>query len=109
MFKGVKDMLDIDLIISKYPDRVPVYVRKAPNAKDNLDDLEKHNYLIPVDMTVENFLHVIRKHVKLSSSQTISIFISKKDILIPNSSMFGDIYNQYVDDDKMLHIDYTFP
>lgn len=100
-------MSEIDLIISKYPDRVPVYVRKAPNAKDNIDDLEKHKYLIPVDMTMGNFLCVIRKHVKLSPSQAIFIFISKKNILVPNSSMFGEIYKQYVDEDKMLHLDYT--
>ena len=100
-------MLDIDLIISKYPDRVPVYVRKAPNAKDNIDDLEKHNYLIPVDMTMGNFLCVIRKHVKLSPSQAIFIFVAKKGVLVPNSSMFGEIYKQYVDEDKMLHIEYT--
>lgn len=100
-------MSEIDLIISKYPDRVPVYVRKAPTAKDNIDDLEKHKYLIPVDMTMGNFLCVIRKHVKLSPSQAIFIFISKKNILVPNSSMFGEIYKQYVDEDKMLHLDYT--
>ena len=100
-------MSEIDLIISKYPDRVPVYVRKAPNAKDNIDDLEKHKYLIPVDMTMGNFLCVIRKHVKLSPSQAIFIFVAKKNILVPNSSMFGEIYNQHVDDDKMLHLDYT--
>ena len=95
------------MIISKYPDRVPGYVRKAPSAKDNIDDLEKHKYLIPVDMTLGNFLCVIRKHVKLSPSQAIFIFVAKKNILVPNSSMFGEIYKQHVDDDKMLHLDYT--
>ena len=100
-------MSEIELIMSKYPDRVPVYVRKAPNAKDDINDIEKHKYLIPVDMTLGNFLCVVRKHVKLSPTQAIFILISKKNILVPTSSMFGEIYNQHVDEDKMLHLDYT--
>jgi len=100
-------MSEIELIINKYPDRVPVYVRKAPSARDNIYDLEKHKYLIPSDMTMGNFLCVIRKHVKLSPSQAIFIFISKKNILVPTSSIFGEIYKHYVDEDKILHLEYT--
>lgn len=99
--------MDVEEIMKKYPNRVPVYVRKSPTCKSNLNDLEKHKYLIPVDMTMGNFLCVIRKHIKLNSTEAIFVFISKKNILVPNASMFGELYNLHKDEDNMLHLDFT--
>ena len=99
--------MDIEAIMKKYPDRVPVYVKKSPTCKSDLNDLEKHKYLIPIDMTMGNFLCVIRKHIKISSKQAIFIFVAKKSVLVPNSSMFGELYKSHKEDDHLLHLDYT--
>ena len=99
--------MEIEAIMKKYPDRVPVYVRKSPTCKSDLNDLEKHKYLIPTDMTMGSFLCVIRKHIKISPTQAIFIFVAKKNVLVPNSSMFGELYNTHKEDDLMLHLDYT--
>ena len=50
-------------ITAKYIDRVPIVVEAKPNA--NLADLDKHKYLVPKEMTVGQFLYVIRKRLKL--------------------------------------------
>ena len=100
-------MSDIDVIIRKYPDRVPVYIRKSPTCKSDLNDLEKHKYLVPTDMTMGSFLCVIRKQIKISSTQAIFVFVAKKSVLVPTSSMFGDLYTTHKEDDNMLHLDYT--
>jgi len=54
-----------------------------------------------------NFLCVIRKHIKISSKQAIFIFVAKKSVLVPNSSMFGELYKSHKEDDHLLHLDYT--
>jgi len=99
--------MDVENIMKKYPDRVPVYVKKSPTCKSDLNDLEKHKYLIPNDMTMGSFLCVIRKHIKINPTQAIFIFVAKKSILVPNSSMFGELYNTYKEEDNMLHLDYS--
>jgi hypothetical protein len=50
---------------------------------------------------------VIRKHIKVSSTQAIFVFISKKNVLVPVASMFGELYNTYKEDDNMLRLDFT--
>lgn len=100
--------MDIEHIMRRHPDRVPVYVRKSPTAKDSLNDLEKHKYLVPNDMTMGSFMTIIRKGIKVDSKEAIFVFISKHCILAPNSSTFGELYNTHKDDnDNMLHLDFT--
>ena len=100
--------MDIEHIMRRHPDRVPVYVRKSPNAKEALNDLEKHKYLVPNDMTMGGFMCIIRKGIKVDSKEAIFVFISKKNILVPNSKSFGEMYTEHKEDeDKMLHLDFT--
>jgi len=99
--------MDIECIMQRHPNRVPVYVRKSPTARGNLRDLEKHKYLIPREMTMGGFMCIIRNGIEINSAQAIFVFISKKSILVPNSSTFGELYEEHKDDDKMLHLDFT--
>jgi GABA(A) receptor-associated protein len=46
-------------IRAKYPDRIPVICEKA--LKSNLEDIDKKKYLVPSDLTVGQFVYVIRK------------------------------------------------
>ena len=46
----------MDEILKKYPDRVPVYVTKKTGA--DVEDIAKHKYLVPKDMTMGNFIYV---------------------------------------------------
>lgn len=99
--------MDARTILEKYPDRVPVYVRKSPKCKGELNDLEKHKYLVPTDMTMGSFMCVLRKHIKIDSTQAIFVFVRHNGLLVPNSSMLGDLYTTHKEDDHMLHLDYT--
>lgn len=99
--------VDIDRVLKKHPNRVPVYVRKSPKCKSDIEDIEKHKYLIPNDMTMGNFMCMIRRHIKLKPNQALFVLISKHNVLVPNGQTFGDLYNTYKDEDKMLHLDFT--
>ena len=56
-------------ILSKYPDRVPIIVQK--NKTCNLNDVDKSKYLVPKDMTMGQFIYIIRKRIELESSQSL--------------------------------------
>ena len=43
----------------KYPDRVPVVVRRDPRAPASLPQIDKTKYLVPSTMSCGEFLYVI--------------------------------------------------
>lgn len=85
-------------IKKKYPDRLPVICEVAPNQTINLD---KNKYLVPIDLTVGQFLYVIRKRLKLTPEQAIFVFVN--NTLPPTSSLMSHLYNENRDEDGFLY------
>ena len=75
-------------IKNKYPERVPVICEKSNNGS-NIPDLDKSKYLVPCDLSVGQFIYVIRKRIKLSSEQAIFIFAME---IFQNTSLMCDLY-----------------
>lgn len=91
-------------ILFKYPERIPIVCEKLNN-KDTIPDLDKSKYLVPHDLTVGQFMFVIRKRMKLSSEQAIFIFINGH---IPStSSIINDLYEYNKHEDGFLYISYS--
>ncbi|XP_033143951.1 LOW QUALITY PROTEIN: autophagy-related protein 8c [Brassica rapa] len=67
----------------KYPDRVPVIVEKAE--RSDVPNIDKKKYLIPDDLTVGQFVYVVRKRIKLSAEKAIFVFV--KNTLPPTATM----------------------
>lgn len=90
-------------IRDKYPERVPVIVEKAE--KSDIPDIDKKKYLVPADLTVGQFVYVIRKRIKLSPEKAIFIFV--KNVLPPTAALMSSIYQDHKDDDGFLYITYS--
>lgn len=90
-------------IKDKYPDRIPVIVEKAD--KSDISDIDKKKYLVPSDLTVGQFVYVIRKRIKLSPEKAIFIFV--KNILPPTAALMSSIYEDHRDEDGFLYITYS--
>lgn len=75
-------------ILSKYPDRVPVVVQKAPNS--NLTDLDKHKFLVPYEVTVAQFMWILRQRLTLSPAKAIYVFINRT---LPQSRYLQQLSN----------------
>ena len=87
----------------KYPDRVPVIVKKAD--KSRLPDIDRKKYLVPKDVTVGQFISIIRNRIKLDPSQAIFMFIDNE---LPSlSTPLVEVYDKYKDDDEALYVIYT--
>ncbi|GIL55227.1 hypothetical protein Vafri_10811 [Volvox africanus] len=90
-------------IKEKYPDRIPVIVEKAE--RSDIPDIDKKKYLVPSDLTVGQFVYVIRKRIKLSPEKAIFIFV--KNVLPPTAALMSSIYEDHKDEDGFLYITYS--
>ena len=95
---------EADRIRTKYPDRIPVIVELKEDSK-NTPDIDKKKFLVPKDLTVGQFIYVIRKRVHISAEQALFIFID--DIIPSSNSVMNDIYNEHKDEDSFLYVTYT--
>lgn len=90
-------------IREKYPDRIPVIVDRRD--KSNIPDIDKHKFLIPNDLTVGQFVYVIRKRIKIAPEKAIFVFIN--NVLPPTAALLSQIYDEHKDEDGFLYIVYS--
>lgn len=88
-------------IIQKYKDRIPIIVECSKNSTISPDKLDKNKYLVPNDLTVSQFLYILRKRIKLRPEESILIFINNQ--LPPTSEQMYKLYNQFKDEDNFLY------
>ena len=88
-------------IMEKYPTRVPVICERLTRKIQQLDRIK---YLCPDDLSMGNFMYVIRKRMKLDSSKAIYLFINDK--IVPVSQTLGVVYDKHQDKDGFLYIKY---
>lgn len=101
----VKRATESDHIRRKYPERVPVVVEKAATAAATVPDIDKKKYLVPQDLTVGQFIYVVRKRIKLRPEDAIFVFV--KNVLPPTSALMSQIYEDYKDEDEFLYVTYS--
>ncbi|CAN6250205.1 unnamed protein product, partial [Urochloa humidicola] len=98
-----KRQSEANRIREKYPDRIPVIVEKAE--RSDIPDIDKKKYLVPADLTVGQFVYVVRKRIKLSAEKAIFIFV--KNTLPPTAALMSSIYEENKDDDGFLYMTYS--
>lgn len=91
-------------VLHKYPDRIPIICEKLANQK-NLPNLDKKKYLVPCELTVGQFMYVIRKRINLKPEEALFLFINNQ--IVSGASIIGQIYNYYKDNDGFLYIQYA--
>lgn len=79
---------EVDLIKHKYPNYVPIVVR----TKDNGLKLSKNKFLVTGDVTMGQFLHIIRRRLDKQLSSTQALFIFANNCLPPTSSLLSTVY-----------------
>lgn len=84
-------------ILDKYESRVPIIVESS-SPKLVLD---KAKYLVPDDLSVSQFLYVIRKRVKLHEQSAMFMFFG--GISASGVTSMKEIYEKYKDEDGFLY------
>mmetsp|Transcript_92593 Transcript_92593/g.113405 ORF Transcript_92593/g.113405 Transcript_92593/m.113405 type:complete len:118 (+) Transcript_92593:95-448(+) len=90
-------------VLNKYTDRVPVICERAPDSK--IAQMDRSKILVPKDLSVAQFIKVIRKRIKLKPEETIYLFINDK--LVSTSSLMSQVYHTNKDKDGFLYVSYS--
>jgi GABA(A) receptor-associated protein len=91
-------------LVDKYPECVPVIIRKCPTDKI-IKQIEKERYLIPKNLNVSEIVYIIRKHIQVKPEQAIFIFVNN-GTLLPSNKLISEIYETYKSQDEILYITY---
>ncbi|GAW01934.1 Autophagy-related protein 8 [Lentinula edodes] len=86
-----KRKAEAERIRQKYPDRIPVICEKAD--RTDIPTIDKKKYLVPSDLTVGQFVYVIRKRIKLAPEKAIFIFVD--EVLPPTAALMSAIYEEH--------------
>ena len=78
-----KRVAEAKRIRAKYNDCIPVICERAH--KTDVPDIDKKKYLVPADLTVGQFVYVIRKRIELPPEKAIFVFVN--NILPPTGAL----------------------
>jgi len=95
--------VECEKILLKYPHRIPILCEKCPYSRD-APSIDKHKYLAGYDLTVGQFMLIIRKRMCIKPEIGLYIFIN--GIIPSNSSLLRNLYSDFKDDDGFLYITY---
>lgn len=86
-----------DKILLKYQDRVPIIA----DCKIGIN-IFKNKYIVPKDLTIGQFLYILKKRINIESTQ--SIFLICNNVILINTETISNVYNKYKDEDGFLYI-----
>lgn len=90
-------------ILQKYPDRIPIICERS--LRSDIPEIEKKKYLVPGDLTVGQFIFIIRKRVDLPPERAIFLFVN--GTIPPTAVLMSVIYSENRDKDGFLYIQYS--
>lgn len=102
---SLKDrMSESKRITLKYPDRIPIICEKW-SRESYLPDIDKNKYLVPKQLTIGEFMYIIRTRMKLDNNKALFLFVNNT---IPTiSSLVMEVYEHQKDVDGFLYIVYA--
>jgi GABA(A) receptor-associated protein len=98
-----KRQSDACRILEEYPNRIPVICEC--NGAD-LPDIDRKKYLVPFDLSMAQFLYVIRKRIKIKPEQSIYLFVGDAS-MVAGSQLIGTVYEKQKDLDGFLYTTYS--
>jgi len=98
-----KRLAEARAVIQKYPDKLPVIVEPA-TGKTDIPLLDKKKFLVPNQLSIGQFMYVLRKRLVLPSDKALFLFVNNS---LPTSSTYiAELYRQYADSDGFLYMTY---
>ena len=96
-------VIEASNIRGKYPDRVPVVIEKSITS--DIVAIDKNKYLVPCELTLGQFMYIIRKRMKLPPEQAVFVFI--KNHIPTQSALLSALYDEFADEDGFLYMIYA--
>ncbi|KAM7277117.1 hypothetical protein ACFE04_018983 [Oxalis oulophora] len=90
-------------ILAKYADRVPVIVDKFH--RSDLPDMEKKKFLVPRDMSIGQFIHILSNRLRLTPGKALFVFV--QNTLPQTATLMDSVYESYKDEDGFVYMCYS--
>ncbi|KAA8588849.1 hypothetical protein FQN60_010194 [Etheostoma spectabile] len=92
----------------KSMEMMPFKQRKCLETRkdETLPLLDKTKFLVPFELTLGQFLCLLRNKIALDSTQALFLLVAEKSMSCMSSSM-GEVYSRYSDTDGFLYITYA--
>jgi GABA(A) receptor-associated protein len=97
-------LADSTKIIAKHPNRVCVYIKKSETAL-TIPDIDKNKFLVPNDITIAQFIYIIRKRINISPNSALFFYVGNS--LVSGNTQMSEINNKYKNADGFVYIKYT--
>ena len=97
-----KRVLEFNRLHAKYPEKIPIIIEKKG---ENIPEIDRKKFLVPNDISMGQFVNILRKRIKLEADQAIFVFTNNR--LPPATELLKNIYEQNKDEDGMLYFTYT--
>ncbi|XP_043914330.1 microtubule-associated proteins 1A/1B light chain 3C [Protopterus annectens] len=92
-------------IRSQFPNKVPVIVERYPNEK-YLPTLDKTKFLVPQELTMSQFVTIIRSRMALTATQAFYLLVNNKSLASMSLTM-AEVYRDHKDEDGFLYVTYA--
>ncbi|KAI8479900.1 PREDICTED: microtubule-associated proteins 1A/1B light chain 3C-like [Branchiostoma belcheri] len=96
---------EVEGIRAKFPTKVPVIVERYHKERE-LPILDKTKFLVPQELTMSQFVTIIRNRMSLSASQAFYLIVNNKS-LASMSTTLAEIYKDEKDEDGFLYMTYA--
>ena len=90
-------------VLNTYQEKIPIICEKHNTS--TILNIDKNKYLAPFNISVAQFIYIIRRRMSLPSEKAIFIFIN--GIIPASSSLLLDYYIQHKDPDGFLYITFA--
>jgi GABA(A) receptor-associated protein len=91
-------------IRNRFPDRIPILVERAIKSID-VPLIDKNKFLAPGDLTVSQFIHIIRRRLQVASEVAIFLFIG--NTLPTTGTLLRELYATHMELDGFLYMSYS--
>ncbi len=95
---------ECEKIRSQFNEKIPIICEKAP--KSNIGEIDKTKYLVPSDLSVNQFNMMIRKRLQIDKEAAFYLLVNGKKSISGEKSL-ADIYEEDKAADGFLYINYA--
>ncbi|KAM9133090.1 microtubule-associated protein 1 light chain 3 gamma-like [Pangshura tecta] len=97
---------EVSAVRSKFPNKLPVILERYPKEKV-LPALDRTKFLVPQELTMGQFVTIIRNRMALSSTQSFYLLVDGSRSLVSMSLTMAEVYTLNQDEDGFLYMTYA--
>jgi len=92
-------------IRAKFPTKVPVIVERYQK-ETTLPILDKTKFLVPQELTMSQFVTIIRNRMQINANQAFYLIVNNKS-MASMSRTLTEVYRENKDEDGFLYVTYA--